>query len=292
MRYLLPSGGFRAMLLQEAPQIKCVRAKQAHGFTGKSTFMNGDHLHHQPKSSAAMDSPIDAPENVVEKAVPLPQPLWAQLRSSLAFALSALLSPYLVIPVGTVVIVASQSSKPSQYGPPREFLLWTAISILFSTGIPALYVIAQILRGKITDVHVMEREQRGGPFFVAVASSALGALILRSIGAPAVVWGIGLVLMVNGIILSWITTFWKISMHVAVLSACVLSVLILVPGINVWTLLWMVPALMWARSTRGRHSIWQGIAGCTVACAITGGAFASIRLWGLVESAVRRILQL
>jgi hypothetical protein len=189
-----------------------------------------------------------------------------------------------VIPGATLVIVASQSAGRQQ------FFLWTGLSILFSTLIPAFYVVLQILRGKITDVHVMEREQRGGPFFVAVASSAIGALVMRYLGAPAVVWGIGLVLMLNGIILSWITTFWKISMHVAVLSAAVLSVLVLVKGINLWSLVWMIPALMWARATRGRHSIWQGLAGCTVACAITGGAFASINLWPLVLSAAHRVL--
>jgi hypothetical protein len=96
--------------------------------------------------------------------------------------------------------------------------------------------------------------------------------------------------MLNGIILSWITTFWKISMHVAVLSAAVLSLLILVPGLNPWSLVWMVPALMWARATRGRHSLWQGLAGCGVSCAITGGAFASIRQWYLVEGMFHRLL--
>jgi hypothetical protein len=226
----------------------------------------------------------DEPGKVAPAAVPLPQPLWMQFYSSLAFAFSALLSPYLVIPVGTVVIVASRSVGT------RQFLLWTGLSVLFSTVIPALYVVIQILRGKITDVHVMEREQRGGPFFVAVASSATGALILRYLGAPAEVWGIGLVLMLNGIILSWITTFWKISMHVAVLSASVLSVLVMVKGVNVWSLVWMIPALMWARATRGRHSIWQGLAGCAVACGITGGALASINLWPRVLDAAHRAL--
>ena len=91
---------------------------------------------------------------------------FAQARQGLAFALSALLSPYLVIPVGTVAVVASVSYSR------RESLIWTLFSILFSTIVPALFVIIQIWREKITDVHVMEREQRGGPFLVAIFSSA------------------------------------------------------------------------------------------------------------------------
>src|SRR5688500_6009709 len=91
-------------------------------------------------------------------------------KQSVAFTLSAVLSPYLVIPVGTVAIVASVSYTR------REWLIWTMLSVLFSTVIPALYVLIQVWRGRITDIHVMEREQRGGPFLVAILSSAVGAL--------------------------------------------------------------------------------------------------------------------
>jgi hypothetical protein len=218
-----------------------------------------------------------------QEAVALPQPLWMAVYSATAFALSALLSPYLVIPVGTVGIVATTSSSKN------EVFFWTALSVLFSTVIPAVYVVVQIWRGKITDVHVMEREQRGGPFSVAVASTAIGALVLRGMGAPAVVWGIGLVVLANGVVLSWITSFWKISMHVAVLSATVIAALILIPNVEVWRLAWMIPALIWARATRGRHSVWQGLMGCAVAGFLTAAVFYSVNLWPAVKLALSRL---
>ena len=220
--------------------------------------------------------------DTVGPAVALPLPLPVAIYQSVAFALSALLSPYLVIPLGTVVIVASQQ------GARRQLVLWTSLSIIFSTVIPALYVVLQIARGKITDIHVMEREQRSGPFVVAVISSAVGALVLWRTGAPGMVWGLGVVLLVNGLVLSWITTFWKISMHVAVLTATVLAAYIWVPGISAWSLLPMIPALMWARATRGRHSLWQGLAGCGVSGVLTGGVLLVIRYWAVVGEALRR----
>lgn len=210
--------------------------------------------------------------------------LWRQVLDSLAFALSAILSPYLVIPFGTVGIVATQARGR------RDFVLWTFLSVFFSTIVPALYVLVQIVRGKITDVHVMEREQRGGPFLVAVVSVAVGAFVLRAIGAPAVVWGIGLVLLVNGLVLSWITKFWKISMHVSVLTSVVIACIILIPKVSFWSLAWMIPALMWARAMRGRHSPWQGIGGFLVSGALTLGVFAFVKLWPMVEGAVHRLL--
>ncbi len=231
--------------------------------------------------TAAAPQPFEGLDTV-GPAVALPLPLPVAIYQSVAFALSALLSPYLVIPLGTVVIVATQA------GGKRQLLLWTSLSILFSTVIPALYVVLQIARGKITDIHVMEREQRSGPFLVAVISSAVGALVLWRVGAPGMVWGLGVVLLVNGLVVSWITTFWKISMHVAVLTATVLAAYIWVPGISAWSLLPMIPALMWARATRGRHSLWQGLAGCGVAGALTGGVLLIIRYWAVVGETLRR----
>jgi len=210
-------------------------------------------------------------------AVAVPQPPLMVVYHSIAFAFSALLSPYLVIPMGTLAIVASQP------GLQRQLILWTSLSIFFSTAVPALYVVVQMLRGKITDVHVMEREQRSGPFVVAVISSAVGAVILRMLEAPVQVWGIGLVLAVNGVIMLWISSFWKISIHVAVLSATVLAAIVMIPNVGGWRLSWMVPALIWARVTRGRHSLQQGLAAAVTASALTGGVMYLLNLWPRVE---------
>lgn len=199
----------------------------------------------------------------VPKAVPVPQPESVTLIQSLSFALSAVLSPYLVTPIGTVAIVAAVSASR------KEWLIWTALSILFSTVVPALYVLVQVWRGKITDVHVMEREQRGGPFLVAILSSAVGALVLRHLGADVRVWGIGVVLAANGLTLFWISSHWKISMHVAVLSATILAAAVMIEGVSLWGLVWMIPALIWARVTRQRHTLWQGIGGFLISSLLT-----------------------
>ena len=231
------------------------------------------------EQDAAALSPATAPDVVTQLSAA------QRAKQALAFALSALLSPYLVIPAGTVLIVASKSQGSAQ------FLLWTFLSIMSSTGVPALYVLWQIHKGEITDVHVMEREQRGGPFLVAVISSGVGALLLKLVGAPSIVWGIGVVLLVNGLVMSWITSFWKISMHVAVLTACIIALIALIPQIQPWSLIWMIPALMWARATRGRHSVWQGVAGFGVAGVMTALVFFVLpKWWPLIQRAIDRAM--
>jgi hypothetical protein len=210
-------------------------------------------------------TPVVSGADLAGPAVSAHLPLHATIYQSAAFALSALLSPYLVIPIGTFAIVIAQPASWSQ------LLRWSFISILFSTIVPAIYVGAQVLRGKITDIHVMEREQRDGPFMVAIASSFVGAAILWSVNSLPAVWGLGLVIAINGVVLFTISNFWKISMHVSVLSATVLVGVLFIDGINPWRLLWLIPVLIWARVARQRHTLLQGVAACGVAWAITGG---------------------
>jgi hypothetical protein len=115
---------------------------------------------------------------------------------------SAVLSPYLVIPIGTLGIIYARS-------PSDKFWLWAAISIFFSTALPVFYVLIGMARGTISDVHVMERGQRGGPFAVAILGGFVAAYILHRIGASVSVWGLSLLLSINGLIIGIITTFTK-----------------------------------------------------------------------------------
>lgn len=204
--------------------------------------------------------------------------------NNLAFLLSALLSPYIVIPVGTVGIVYARSA------PGAPVLLWTALTVFFSTIVPAAYVVYGIKRGKITDVHVMEREQRGGPFLVAIISSLFSAGLLFLLEAPNSIWGLSMVIAANGVVLWTITSFYKISMHVSVLSAVVLAAVTLHPGFNPLAFLWLIPALIWARSARGRHTVWQGMAGCIVALGITACTLLALNMGERMGQMLQRLV--
>lgn len=189
-----------------------------------------------------------------------------QWRLHIAFWVSALFSPYLVIPLGTVALVAAVART-------REgFWLWTSLCIFFTTVIPVLFVVVQIARGKITDVHIMERHQRSGPFLVAVLSAAIGAIVMKYYGAPLEIWGIALVFAINGLVLYCITAWWKISIHVAVLSAAILAGAIMIPNMNWRFVAWVIPLIIWARFVRRRHTAWQGLMAFFVAIFITSAS--------------------
>lgn len=192
---------------------------------------------------------------------------------AVAFFLSAVLSPYIVLPVGTIGIIWAR-------GTDERVWLWIGISLFFSTVLPVLFVLNGMRLGTITDVHVAERDQRSGPFGVAIGGSVVAALVLFLIHAPRSVWGLSVILAVNGLAIMLATRSTKISVHVAVLTATVLGATILNPELPVWAFIWLIPLLMWARLKRGRHSIWQGVGGFALAAILT---FAVIVALGLTD---------
>ena len=211
-------------------------------------------------------------------------------RSSLdwiAFLLSALLSPYLVIPVGTVALIYARSSASH---PPQEYLTWMAVSLFFSTALPLGYILWGMWRGTISDVHVMERDQRGTPFIIAIVGGFLGAFLLFLLGAPKSVWALSLIQAVNGLVILLITYFTKISVHVAVLSATVLGAAALHPAFSPYAAMGLIPLLMWARTKRGRHSWLQGLGGFFVASSVTSLVVISLGLSNRLASLWYRLL--
>lgn len=211
-----------------------------------------------------------------------PQRTPRSIPDAFAFFLSAVLSPYLVLPVGTTGIIWARSTGQNVW-------LWIGISLFFSTVSPVLFVLNGMRLGTITDVHVGERDQRGGPFGVAIGGSCLAAVVLYLMQAPTSVWGLSVIMAVNGLAIMFITRFTKISVHVAVLTATVLGATILIPTLHPLAFVWLIPLLMWARFKRGRHSIWQGFGGFALAATLTFLVIMALGLSYRLKNRVRSI---
>ena len=171
----------------------------------------------------------------------------ARTADQLAFVISAVASPFLVLPLFAAIVTAHHASTP------LDFLWWGAIAVFCSTGLPFLYIFIGTRTGRITDLHVMRRDQRGGPFLVALLSSSLGALLLYWIGAPRQMVALGVAIVANGLAFGLITLRWKISMHPSVLTASALASALLVDHRFAAVLL-LLPAVVWARVRRTRQA--------------------------------------
>ncbi|PQV62567.1 hypothetical protein B1R32_1284 [Abditibacterium utsteinense] len=244
---------------------------------------NADLTPDDEKPAADVAETVDVVAEGLAGELGVPAPPRRTPADSLAFVLSAVLSPYLVIPFGTLGIIYARS-------PSEKFLLWAAISIFFSTALPVIYVLIGMARGTISDVHVMERSQRGGPFAVAILGGFVAAYVLHRLQASPSVWGLSLLLSINGLVIGIITTFTKISVHVSVLASTVLCAAILHPELSPYWLLWMIPALIWARTKRGRHSAWQGIGGALVALLVTSATLYALGLGDRIGQFIQRAI--
>jgi uncharacterized membrane protein YeaQ/YmgE (transglycosylase-associated protein family) len=188
----------------------------------------------------------------------------------LAFLFSALASPFVVLPTFTLAVVWKVASTGA------EFLLWSGIALVCLTLLPAGYIFFQVRAGRITDMHVREREQRRGPFLVGLAGAVLGTALFYLLHTPRELLALSLCTLVNGFVFAFITLRWKISMHPSVLTAAVLVATIFLSPVCAWLFL-LLPPVIWARIHRQRHDLWQGMIALLLASGLTVGLFRLFR---------------
>jgi membrane-associated phospholipid phosphatase len=168
----------------------------------------------------------------------------------IAFATSLIFSPFL-LPIGTILILAREFANPGQ-----QAFLCNAIIILFITVIPVLFIFILFRLGKLSDLRMTVQEQRLKPLCFSMASGLVGTYLLHLVDAPKEIVWTGIAYVVNGIVFTAITPFWKISFHSGVAAGCVTVLVFLVGPMFGWLFL-LIPLIGWARVYRGRHTPLQ-----------------------------------
>lgn len=180
----------------------------------------------------------------------------------LAFLVSAVASPFLVLPAYIGLLIVQQPFTLA------EALLWAAVAIGGIVGVPLIYILIGLKRGVFTDLHLREREQRRGPFLAAIIGAGVSAVLLRMIDAPLSVQLGAAAVLLNGGLFAAISRRWKISLHPSTLTACVV-IAGMTSGTGWFWGLAPVPLVMWARVHRQRHDWAQGAAAVILAGGLT-----------------------
>jgi hypothetical protein len=110
---------------------------------------------------------------------------------------------------------------------------------------------------------VAEREQRGTPFALATLGSGILLALYLWLRAPVQLVALAACLGICGVILYAITSRWKISIHAAAYTGSVTFAGLLMGPQYLWFLLG-IPLIFWARLTRNRHTLSQGVAASLV----------------------------
>jgi hypothetical protein len=184
-------------------------------------------------------------------------------RHRLARLVTEAMSPVVLI-VFVTLIVAVHSA-----GVVRGLALGL-VAIFFAGGLPYGLVLIGVRRGQLTDHHVSRREQRPRMMAIALASVAVGLLVLRWLDAPRALFAL-MAAMVAGLVVALaITSHWKISIHAAAAAGTVVSLVMLV---SLWWLL-LVPFIVltgWARVVIRDHTPAQVSVGAIVGAVVAAG---------------------
>lgn len=147
-------------------------------------------------------------------------------------------------------------------------LLWAILTLLIVTGIPLAYLILGIQRGWVSDMELTQREERPRFILISLSSDILALLLLYLFDGPHLLTVIALTYFCLAIVMFSISSFWKISMHMAGVGGFS-TALVFVYGVPaLWAFL-SLPLVFWARLHRRKHTPSQLVAGALAGALIT-----------------------
>ena len=177
-----------------------------------------------------------------------------------AWWIGQITSPTLLLAVLYPVVGALAAAGPG--------VAWSLLGIAFTVVIPAVVVDVGVRRGRYTDHHLHRREQRAVPLGLAALSVAVGALALGLLAAPRAIVALQVAVLATLVVATTVTLWWKVSFHVAVVSAAA-AVLTLLGG-PFWALTWVaVPAVGWSRWRLRAHTVGQLVVGAVLGSGVT-----------------------
>ncbi len=174
-----------------------------------------------------------------------------------AWIVSELLAPIVVIPLVTVIVsVHVATSLLAGLG-------YAAVAVLFAAGLPYVVLLIGVRRGRFEDRQVRERAQRPALLAFTLASVAVGLVVLRLLDAPRNLFALMAGMVAGMAITLLVSTFWKISIHASCVAGVITSLALLVDA-RAWWLTPLVLVTAWSRMLLRHHSLAQVAAGTLV----------------------------
>lgn len=155
-------------------------------------------------------------------------------------------------------------------------VIWTVITLLTASVIPIVVVQYYSVKSGNTDGDVYNKEDRAKPLICGVLSYILGIVLLYAADAPHITTVMMISYAISTVLLTLISTRWKMSIHATGVTGPAISLSLTYPpwGYIVFIL---VPIVAWSRYVRRKHTPLQLIGGT-----IYGLVLTSAVLWALL----------
>jgi hypothetical protein len=153
-----------------------------------------------------------------------------------------------------------------------EGLLWAILMLLIVTGIPLAYLLIGRKRGWVSDMELSRREERPRFILVSLSSDIFALAALWMGNGPQLLRLIVLTYFCLAIVMFSISSFWKISMHMAGVGGFSTALVFVFGAPGLWAFLSLM-LVAWARLHRRKHTIPQLVVGAVAGILVTALVF-------------------
>jgi hypothetical protein len=156
---------------------------------------------------------------------------------------------------------------------------WVAAMLSFAAvaAVPVGLLFLLKALGRLDDVEMRDRSQRGVVYLACAGSYAVGAAALVAIGSSWPVWGVVVVQAPAALALAAVNRRWKASIHAAGLAGILAAALVLF-GLQALVLAPLPIAGAWARWAAGAHRGVELALGGAIGFGLTWGGLCALRL--------------
>ncbi len=142
---------------------------------------------------------------------------------------------------------------------------------------PLAHIRWGVRTGRLSDHEVSVRSERFWPYMVELGAVGCSYLAMRILNAPQLMNALVLSVGMGMVIITGVTLFWKMSMHVSIASGTTM-IIVLLYG-KLWIPLFLVvPAVGWSRYILDHHSAAQAAAGAVIGALVPVVVFRAMRL--------------
>ncbi len=185
-----------------------------------------------------------------------------ETRKKIANLTSNILNPF-VVGLITILFLSFESTS-STVDALKWSLILTAVGIL-----PVFLAMLYLARkGKLESIFTSVRTQRTGIYLLAAVCAVAGGVIITCFGAPSVLRATFVAGLSAVIVFMVLNLRWKISLHIAFITASATVLIILYGYIGAISVV-LLPVMAWARVESGQHTPAQVAAGAFLAMVIT-----------------------
>ncbi len=151
---------------------------------------------------------------------------------------------------------------------PSAGFLWGCLAALFAGVIPLTVILLGVRQGQLSDIHIIDREQRHMPLLVSILSVALGLALLYILPAAGEVRALTVAMLAGLVTTAAVTRVWKVSIHTAVATgfAVVFGTTF---GGPAWLAVLPAVAIGWSRVRLGDHTLSQVFGGAVLGAIVT-----------------------